>query len=320
MVGDSAHMDVGRSDHPGHPNVFIVGCARTGSTLLRHVLNRAAGVVILPETHFMRRSAALDLPRRLAQNNGHHDSEAIAARLYAVDEHSRTGYWAWLRRSVPRAEFTSQLEARAHSLRALFSLLVDLYVERSDAQRPIRVIGEKTPSHLMFVPTLVDWFPAARVIHTFRDPRAVYASELRRRREGRWGPKRNLRWLPSGIANAMLAPLEAVRTAIVWRRADRLDLMYRRTLGERYLLVRFEDLVTRPREVLSVVCQHLGMPFSDTLLDVDVVGSSFESGRHAASGFDPAAVERWKHHVGPIARAWFRLVAGKRMTARGYRP
>ncbi|MGI8828226.1 MAG: sulfotransferase family protein [Candidatus Limnocylindria bacterium] len=320
MVAASEPVDTARAERQSHRSVFIVGCARTGSTLLRHVLNRSAGVVILPETHFMRRSAALGLPRRLAAARTRQGLTAVVDRLYAVDAQSRTGYWAWLRRTVPRSEFAMRLDTTDHSLRGLFALLVDLYVEHSDAQRPLSVIGEKTPSHLMFIPTLVDWFPSTVVIHTFRDPRAVYASELRRRREGRWGPKQRLRWVPGALMDAILGPFEAIRTAIVWRRADELDVVYRQALGERYLLVRFEDLVARPLEELSVVCQHLGIPFDAALLDIDVVGSSFEPGRHATTGFNPVTVDRWRHHVGPVARAWFRLVLGRRMHARGYGP
>ncbi len=277
--------------------------------------------MIVPETHFMRRVAKRRLARRLGSvREGSLGLGSVVDELYAVDGHSATGYWSWLRRTVSRTDFAERLAATDRSVQALFVLLLDLYVERAaDARVPLRIIGEKTPSHLLFVPTLVEWFPAAAVIHTFRDPRAVYASELRRRREGRWGPKRWLPWLPAAIVDPMLGPLEAVRTTLVWRRADLLDGVYRRTLGPRYRLVRFEDLVGNPADELSAICEHLGIPFNAGLLDIDVVGSSFEPGRHAASGFDPATVERWRHHVGPVARAWFRLTLGGRMKARGYR-
>lgn len=303
----------------GPSSLFLVGCARTGSTLLRHVLNHSPLVTIAPETHFMRRSRYLRLATRLAAASTPSTLRALVDTLYSVDRHSGTGYWAWLRGKVPRDEFLERLAATDRSERALFTLLVDLFAERS-GHEPLAVWGEKTPSHLMFVPTLVDWFPDAKIIHTFRDPRAMYASELRRRREGRWGPKRLLRWLPDFLIDPILAPIEAVRTAIVWRRASRLDATYRRQLGDRYRLVRFEDLVREPEPVLRAVCELIGVPFDPALLQVDVVGSSFEEQRHATRGFDPGIAERWRAHVGPIARAWFRLVLGGQLAERGYRP
>lgn len=261
----------------------------------------------------------MQLPRRLAEATSQDAVRAVADRLYAVDAYSRTGFWAWLRRTIPRADFADRLRTTDRSPSALFSLLIDLYVEHSAQPGSLTLVGEKTPSHLMFVPDLVAWFPSATVIHTFRDPRAIYASELRRRRQGRWGPKQGLRWIPGPLVDALIAPLEAVRVAFVWRRADRLDRVYRQALGDRYVLVRFEDLVRNPLAELGAICERLRIAFDPRLLDVDVVGSSFEAGRHAASGFDPSTVDRWRHHVGPFARTWFWIVLGRRMRSRGYR-
>lgn len=308
------------SENGGPRHVFLVGCARTGSTLLRHVLNRSPGVSIAPETHFMRRAHRLRLSDRLASAATPEALAELVQTLYAVDHHSRTGYWAWLRRSIPIDEFTSRLGATDRSTRALFELLIELYVERTAVDGDVSVIGEKTPSHLLFVPTLMDWFPGAMVIHTFRDPRAIYASELRRRREGRWGLKRRLAWLPAGIIDPALAPLEAIRTALAWRRAHRLDAEYRRLLGARYHFVRFEDLVRQPEVELRDICDWLGVPFEASMLEIDVVGSSFHADRHGAAGFDPASADRWRRHLHPMARAWFRLALGRQVIERGYRP
>lgn len=298
--------------------LFLVGCARTGSTLLRHVLNRSPLVTIAPETHFMRRSRRLRLADRLAAATTPSALKALVETLYAVDLHSRKGYWAWLRRNVPRDEFAERLVATDRSERALFELMIDIFAERM-SDEAVLVTGEKTPSHLLMVPTLVEWFPAAIIVHTFRDPRAIYASELRSRRDGRWGPKRLLPWLPAWIVDPLLAPVEIVRTTIAWHRAARLDGEYRGLLGDRYRLVRFEDLVREPQAQVLAVCELIGVPFNAELLEIDVVGSSFEQQRHAAGGFDPAIAERWREHVGPLARAWFRIVLGRQITGRGYR-
>ena len=296
--------------------VFIVGCARTGSTLLRHALNRSPDVAIAPETHFMRRAARLRLSARLGAVRERRDLERIVEDLYRVDAMSGTGYWAWLRRTVPPDELLGRLEGTDRTLRAVFTLLIDLWVER--VTPTARIIGEKSPDHLASVPTLATWFPGARVIHTFRDARGIYASELRRRREGRWGPKRALRRIPGRLVDAGLPAIEAARSAIVWRRADDLDRAYRELLGSRYRLVRFEDLVSDPEGELRSVCATIGAEFTPTMLEIDVVGSSFATRRHGATGFDPTAATRWRQAVGPLARGWFAGALGRRLRRRGY--
>ena len=295
---------------------FIVGCARTGSTLLRHVLNRSEGVAIAPETHFVRRATELRLSARLGAARGEEDLARIVDDLYRVDARSGTGYWAWLRRTVPRDEVLRRLVAAQPTVRDLFSLLIDLWVEREAPGAT--VIGEKSPEHVTSVPTFATWFPGARFIHTFRDPRGIYASELRRRREGRWGPKRSHRSIPGGVMDLALPGLEAVRTTLVWRRADDLDRAYRELLGERYRLVRFEDLVRDPEAQVRDVCATLGVAFDDRMLAVDVVGSSFAAPRHGSAGFDPSTATRWRRTVGPLARLWLGTALGRRLRRRGY--
>jgi hypothetical protein len=84
--------------------------------------------------------------------------------------------------------------------------------------------------------------------------------------------------------------------------------------------VRFEDLVTDPEAVLRSVCDFVGVPFEPTMLaDVDVVGSSFESGRHAGEGFDPRAAARWQSELGGAARRWFSVVLRGELARFGYR-
>jgi hypothetical protein len=265
---------------PGPRHLFIVGCARTGSTLLRHALNRSPEVLILPETHFVRRLKAMGIEPSTAAPFA--DVESIARQLTDDDERAARGYGAWLRRNVDRPTLVDRLR-RDPTPRGLFDAMLTLYVDRVAGDALPRVVGEKTPAHLTFVPTLRRWYPDAIVVHTFRDPRAIFASELRRRRQGRWGPKVALRWLPAAVVDLLLVPMELVRTAIVWSRADRLDRRYRKELGGTYHLLRFEDLVRHPEEELRRVCEAIGVPFQSSLLEIDVIGSSFESRRHARS-------------------------------------
>jgi len=231
-------------------------------------------------------------------------------------------FWIWLRRNVTPDELVSRLVDTDLTERAVFATLLELYGERRGNLDPGEgILGEKTPAHLRDVPRLSAWFPNARFIHTFRDPRGIYASELRRLRQGRWGLKARVPWLPSRLIDPLLAPVEAVSTLRSWHDASRLHRTYERLLGERYRLVRFEDLVTSPEREVRTICEFIGIDFEPSLLEgVDVVGSSFADERHAAAGIDPGAAERWRQEIHPVARSWFAMALGRRLGRFGYRP
>jgi hypothetical protein len=306
------------SDHvtsDDREHLFIVGLPRTGSTLLRHVLNRSDEVAVLPETHFMARSRQMRLAARVASVEG--DTPA-ADRL--AKELCSPRFWPWLARNVSPSTVAARLRSDVRAERDVLALLMELYAEEVAKQAPApRFVGEKTPAHLDDVMTLAAWFPGATFIHTVRDPRAAYASRLQRVLEGRWGVKARLPWLPARLVDPLLPFFEVVHTARAWRRAAVLDERYARALGARYLRVRFEDLVTAPQRTIRLVCATLGVAYADDLLAAtDVVGSSFSTTRHAGSGFDASIAQRWRSQVGPLPRRLLGAAAGRHLARLGY--
>lgn len=240
----------------------------------------------------------------------------VVSRLYAP------GFWIWLHRKVPPALMRERLLATDMTERAIFATLIELYRERGCANNSGTDVieGEKTPQHLYNVPTLDEWFPGCKIVHTFRDPRGIYASQLKQIQRSRWGPKEALaRFLPERAADLLLAPYQLVHTTLAWRDAVKLHFKYRKLMGDRYILVRFEDLVTQPETELRRLCTFLGVPFQPTMLEgVDVVGSGYHDERHVGLGIDPSAADRWRSHVRPVVNTWFSLAFGRALQALGY--
>ena len=301
--------------------LFMVGSPRTGSTLLRHVLNRSPHVCLASETHFLKSARRMKLGERLAAaREGTAAHRGPAVDLLVADLLGPT-FWPWLRRNVEPAVFTDRLLAIDLSERALFDLLLQLYSEMHCHGRTVKIRGETTPAHLYGLQTLASWFPDAHFIHTFRDPRAIYASRIVRSEEGRRGMKARLPQIPARLLDPLLAPFEVAETSRVWLDAARLHRRYERVLGQRYRLVRFEDLVTEPEATLRGVCEFIDIPFDPAILEETVVvGSSFEQDRHAAGGFDRDSVDRWRDHVHPLVKTWFALVGRRELRRFGYRP
>jgi hypothetical protein len=296
--------------------IFVVGVHRSGTTLMRGILNASSQVAITNENHYFGHLLAAEGVHRAVRGMGDLDDEQVVDRVvdHLYDRVAARHWfrdpsraWVWLKRNVPRAEFRARLLASDRGERAVFDTLLRLYADR----RGKTVIGEKTPAHVRHGDTLLRWYPGGRIIHMLRDPRAIYVSDIRRRREHPGSlPYRALRRIPGGLGAALL-----VQTTLAWLDSVARLRENRRRHPGRYLVVRFEDLVINPRAEVERVCRFVGIPFEEPMLDRVVVSYGQTLG---SSGFDSGAADRWRGQLSPRAAAWFRLWLGRRMRGVGY--
>lgn len=121
------------------PAIFVVGCGRSGTTLLREMLNRHPSVACGPETTFL-----CDLPS--------------VGRLSVK----------W---SLDRAEVSRMLETSPSVVR-----FAETFFRRFAESEGKPRWADKTPRNVTVLPRLLWWFPNARVIHLIRDGRDVACS------------------------------------------------------------------------------------------------------------------------------------------------
>lgn len=298
--------------------VFIVGVSRSGTTLMRRVLEGSSRVAICSENHFMGHLIASEgvrqqLARRFGERPDDDDARRLVDFLYdgGLERASRlrgaSRQWRWTVRHVPRELFLTRYLASDRSPRALFELVLRTYADR--AGKPI--MGEKTPAHVRYVDELLEWFPAGRVVHMLRDPRAIYVSELRRRRsEALSAPYRVLRAVPP-----LLTLFVALQTTAAWLESVRHLERYRRRYPDRYLAVRFEDLVASPDREIERICTFIGIEPEPAMFQQVVVSRGHALGE---AGFDAGAADRWRSAIGPLGRHWFGAWLGAPMRRLGY--
>jgi hypothetical protein len=286
---------------------------------MRHVLEGSSLISICRENHFLGHLLASEgVRQQLRRRFGPEPDEDAAHRLVdflyggglrrASRLRGMSRQWVWTTRHVPREAFLERFLASDRSERALFEIVLRTYAEHEG--KPI--IGEKTPAHVRYVDTLLDWFPHGRVIHMVRDPRAIYVSELRRRSEHSPSlPYRLLR--PFG---PLLAGFVLLETTLAWLESVVLLERNRRNHAGRYLVVRFEDLVSDPEHEIRRICDFLGVTFETGMLEQVVVSRGHNLG---SAGFDRGAAVRWKGRLGPFGRGWFAAWFGPRLRRLGYR-
>jgi Sulfotransferase family len=298
--------------------VFVVGLSRSGTTLMRHLLNSAPTVAIAPENHFMGHLLpGFSIRDRLARigrdGDAARDAERVAALLYErlpneSGARRPSRMWTWLVRAVPREEFVERLRTSGSDDRSVFATVMALYAERKGAV----IKGEKTPAHLRHVSVLLAWFPSGRVLHLVRDPRAVFVSELRRRRGALAGPYRLIRLVPG-----LLPLIVLVQTSMTWIEATARASRYAARYPSRYRTVRFEDLVREPEPTLRTICDFIGIAYDGAMLAGQSVVS--HGARAGEAGIDAGAADRWRATIPGWADLLLSVSLGRSLRAFGYR-
>lgn len=300
--------------------VSIVGASRSGTTLMERTLDSHSQLSIAAENNYMghliRREGIRFKLRRLGSLRDDAVVERAVDFLYSGEFRKRSiqnnwGYWRWLKRNVPREDLIEALLRTDRSERAFFETCLAQYRDATGKQ----VIGEKTPSHFLYVDDLLRWFPGGRVVHMMRDPRAVFASEIGRR-QGQIRDGKDI-----GLFDHLARSPRAMRLALMalvtrsWGQSAARASRALKQHGDRYRVQSFEALVANPEQQLEELVDFLGVPLESAMLDRVVVSRGHSLG---ASGFDAQAADRWRSKLTPREAQWFERTLGGKMRAWGF--
>jgi hypothetical protein len=209
------------------PAPFIVGVNRSGTTLLRLMLDAHPSLAIPPETHFL--PEMIRLSRR----------ETTRRRLVrTATTHPRWGDFG-----LDADEFRHRVKhLRPLTSTGAIRAFYDLYAEQQG--KPLW--GDKTPRYMRAMPRIERALPEARFIHLIRDGRDVALSQA----------ERSLDEEAPSIAEVAERWQRRIRSA----REQAVELNH-------YLEVRYEDLVADPETTLRRICEEIELPFDPAMLD-----------------------------------------------------
>ncbi|HUQ64312.1 MAG TPA: sulfotransferase [Acidimicrobiales bacterium] len=266
--------------------VFIVGCPRSGTTLVAARLDSSSELAITPETHFfshwLRRYPALTTGAR-------EEFEVFWAAF-------RESNFKWL--GLEPSVVYDDLEAGGRwDAEAVFTCLLSSYATVHGKTK----VGEKTPTHYRALQTVFEWYPTARALFVVRDPRAVVASyfDLAER----------VPWARGSAFEVARRWLDASSALERWKGDPRVEV------------VRYESLVTDPTNELSRLFQWLDMPMQSgpatpTRRRVGAGGL----GLQPSADISADSLQRWRRKLRPCDVQVVDRVCGGRMRQLGYRP
>ncbi len=265
--------------------VIVLGVRRSGTTLLRVMLDRNAALAVPDESYFV--------PQLARRHRGTVDPAAFVEDL---------------RRLPTLVEWGLSPEAVASRLRPRMTTgdAIAAVFEAYAAERGKRRWGDKTPLYMQHLGLLERLFPSALFVHLIRDGRDAALSFLT---------------VPAGIMTEGWGyPRDAAGFAAQWATEVRAARALGARLGrDRYLELRYEALVADPAAELRRVCSFAGLQYDDAMLGyVGETDSARKEHQQRLNEPPRVGVRDWSTEMPAADREAFERVAGDLLAELGY--
>ena len=274
------------SDRP----IFVLGCPRSGTTLLQLMLHAHPRIAIPPETRFL-----IDVYN---SRNGFGDlrEEANRRALAAAITGARKTLFYDL--GLNAREVTAEIVTGPPTLGSALGAVFRAYARRFGKPR----WGDKRPGYYQYIPALLRLFPDAQIVHLIRDGRDCVAS------------LKAMPWFQHDIYVAIATWLEAIAAG---RRAAR------SLPPGSYVELRYEHLAASPAQQLAGLCEFLGEEYDPAMAEPRRVAGiaipdrkTWHAGTH--SEVTPALTGAWQHRLEPWEISLCDTAMGRRLQALGY--
>jgi Sulfotransferase family len=277
------------------PAPFVVGMSRSGTTLLRMMLDAHSQLAIPPETNF---HDAIGAFRRRGAT--------AAAETIVCGE-------LWGDYKLPAEEFYKRVEVRRDdSLGEVLRAFFELYAERQGKPR----WGNKTPYYAMRMTLLEEILPEARFVHIVRDGRDVALSTV-----PVWFGASDLAGVAKEWSDMLVLARSQVEDLSFYTEIHYEDLV-RDPASTLKRVCEFLELEWEP--VMLDYHRHSAARLASELGDVNEVGRIVTREErlhiHRLIGRPPQAdrAERWRREMSAADVRAFHEIAGETLRAFGY--
>ncbi len=276
-----------------NPFVFVIGCPRSGTTLLQRMLDNHPQLTVANDTHFITRAAKKALRRA--------SDPVLTPEL--VDQ-VRT-YHRFCRLGLDEAD-VGEATRGCRTYSQFVSRLYDLRA----AHRGKSLSGEKTPDFCRQIPALHRQFPGAKFIHIIRDGRDTTLSAMNWATTTK-GPGKWSLWAEDPVGAC----------ALWWRWQTGTGVRDGHALGEGlYYELKYEDLVGDSPALLSGIAAFLQIPDSEMMANYFAGKTKKNPNLSAKSAWLPPTkgLRDWQNQMVEKDIAVFEGIANKLLKQLGY--
>ena len=260
----------------GDSPIFVGGAGRSGTTLLRVILDSHPNIACGPE---------LKVTPMIAEMwHGFQTAHLPPLKEYLLTPDDINGIFG----------------------RLILSLL-EKYRDNSGKAR----VAEKSPNNVFFFQHLSHIFPESPLVHVIRDGRDVVCSLL------------TMNWIDPKTGQPIEYTRDPRKAAQYWASAIAAGrtVAERASAAQRYMELRYEDIVTRTEPTLRRLFAHLGEPWDPAVLDFHTTERNLAGESSAEQVSRPlytASIGRWKENLDLAGKQAVKEVAGDLLIQLGY--
>ena len=215
--------------------IFMVGEQRSGSNLLRLILNESANIAAPHPPHVLQRMMPL-LPIYGNLNNGKAFNKLVDDVCTLVELNPVP----WDKVTLDRKDVTNRCKEK--SLVAVFAAVMDIYAEAHNANAWVC----KSMQNVRWADEINLYFENPKYIYLYRDPRDVVLS----------------------FKKAVIGEKHPYFIAQQWVELQELCIEQMNWHGKNLIFpVSYENLVANPEETVKQLCQFLEIKFTNKMLD-----------------------------------------------------
>lgn len=215
--------------------IFMIGTRRSGSNLLRLMLNQLPDIAAPHPPHIMLRMMPL-LPHYGDLNQ----DKNFALLVNDICRLVELNPVPWEGVTLNRSDIIAR--CRTRTVVAIFGAVYDVYAEARGARTWLC----KSLENVRFLPQIEGYFPNAQYIYLYRDGRDVAVS----------------------FRKVIVGQKHFYHIAKEWAETQRLALKQRAiTAAERFINISYEELTADPAGTMQRLCEWLGVPYQESMLE-----------------------------------------------------
>ncbi len=212
---------------------FIVGCGRSGTTLLRLILINQGDIIIPPECNFLEKSLK-HFKNTIIINDSF--LKKYVDFLYSITSFSYLNFdkdflYNFLKDYKPK------------NLYDCIELIYIAYMKKYNKKR----WGDKNPFYVLNLDLINNIFPDSKVIHVIRDGRDVALSY----KKTKFGP-------PNMFVMAKR-----------WEKCIKRGKEWGQKYPDRYLEVHYEKLITNTESEIKKICDFINLEYKPSMINID---------------------------------------------------